>query len=153
MSCGVGGDAPGPSAKILAGFLRGRWSIAAVAGIATIFCRSRDDPAAANPATPLLTLHWTFSAKRASVAVTDSGPDGSLLSPASARGPSRGVRRRYLSDRGKAVAARMPLLHWRDDALHEHFRLTAAKLSSVPVRVHRPRRAIGASAILQVQPL
>ena len=38
--------------------------------------------------------------------------------------------------RGKAVPARMPLLHWRDNALHEHFRLTAARLSSAPVRVH-----------------
>ena len=47
----------------------------ALAGIAEIFCRCRDDPAAANPAIPLLTLCWTFSAKRASAVVTDSEPD------------------------------------------------------------------------------
>ena len=46
----------------------------ALAGIATIFCRCRDDPAAVNPAIPLLTLRWTFPAKRASVVVTDSEP-------------------------------------------------------------------------------
>src|SRR5262249_12864446 len=46
------------------------------AGTAAIFGRSRDDPAAAKPATPLLTLRWTFSAKRACVVVTDSKPDG-----------------------------------------------------------------------------
>src|SRR5215813_12697044 len=45
------------------------------AGTAAIFGRSRDDPAAANPATPLLTLRWTFSAKRACVVITDSEPD------------------------------------------------------------------------------
>src|SRR5262249_19739893 len=39
-----------------------------------IFCRCRDGPAAANPAIPLLTLRWTFPAKRASVVVTDSEP-------------------------------------------------------------------------------
>jgi len=46
-----------------------------MARIAAIFCRSRDDPAAANPATPLLTLRWTFPAKRACVVVTDSEPE------------------------------------------------------------------------------
>jgi len=55
--------------------LCGRWSIAEMAGLAAIFCRSRDDPAAANPATPLLTLRWTFPAKRASVVVTHSEPN------------------------------------------------------------------------------
>ena len=46
-----------------------------MAGIAAIFGRSRDDPAAAIRATPLLNLRWTFLAKRASVVVTDSEPD------------------------------------------------------------------------------
>jgi hypothetical protein len=36
------------------------------------FFRSKDAPPAANPATPLLSLRWTLSAKRACVAVTDS---------------------------------------------------------------------------------
>jgi hypothetical protein len=39
----------------------------ALAGIAAIFCRCRDDPAAANPAIPLLTLRWTFRVRRVSV--------------------------------------------------------------------------------------
>jgi hypothetical protein len=47
------------------GAARGR--MLALAGIAAIFCRGRDDPAAANPAIPLLTLRWTFPAGRASV--------------------------------------------------------------------------------------
>src|SRR5205823_7740501 len=38
--------------------------------------RSKDDPAGAKPATPLLSLRWTLRAKRASVVVTDSKPDG-----------------------------------------------------------------------------
>jgi hypothetical protein len=39
-----------------------------------MFCRCRDDPAAANAAISLRTLRWTFPAKRASVVVTDSEP-------------------------------------------------------------------------------
>jgi hypothetical protein len=46
----------------------------ALAGIAAMFCRCRDDPAAANPAIPLLSLRWTFPAERACVVVTDSEP-------------------------------------------------------------------------------
>src|SRR5439155_14683511 len=48
------------------------WSsicIAEMARTAAIFCRSKDDPAAANPATPLLSLRWTLSAKRACVVI------------------------------------------------------------------------------------
>jgi hypothetical protein len=44
----------------------------ALAGIAAIFCRCRDDPTAANPATPLHTLCWTFSAKRCLLAAAVS---------------------------------------------------------------------------------
>src|SRR5262249_5656337 len=61
------------------------------AGTAAIFGRSRDDPAAAKPATPWLTLRWTFSAKRACVVVTDGKLDGFAPLPASARGPPRGL--------------------------------------------------------------
>jgi Protein of unknown function (DUF3489) len=39
------------------------------------FFRSKDDPPAAKPATPLLTLRWTLSAKRACVVITDTEPD------------------------------------------------------------------------------
>src|SRR5262249_15080457 len=66
--------------------------VLALAGIATIFCRCRDDPAAVNPAIPLLTLRWTFPAKRASVVVTDS-ESGRLapLPPPSALWPPWGL--------------------------------------------------------------
>src|SRR5215831_21394387 len=67
------------------------------AGTAAIFGRSRDDPAAANPATPLLTLRWTFSAKRACVVIPDSEPDRLDSSPPPAPMGLRGV---------SAVAAR-----------------------------------------------
>ena len=33
--------------------------------------RSEDDPPAAKPATPLLSLRWTFRAKRACVVITE----------------------------------------------------------------------------------
>ena len=37
--------------------------------------RSEDDPSAAKPATPLLSLRWTCRAKRACVVITDAEPD------------------------------------------------------------------------------
>src|SRR6266516_4431592 len=43
--------------------------------LARDFCRSKDEPPAAKPATPLLTLRWTLSAKRACVVITDIEPD------------------------------------------------------------------------------
>src|SRR5262245_4608261 len=59
--------------------------VAAPAGSrCAIFCRCRDDPAAGNPAIPLLTLRWTFPAKRASVVAWTASLAGLLLSPASA---------------------------------------------------------------------
>src|SRR6266566_4727949 len=73
------------------GCLRGRWSIAEMARIARDFCRSKDDLAAAKPATPLLSLRWTLSAKRACVWSRTPSQIGSLLSPASADGPPRGL--------------------------------------------------------------
>jgi hypothetical protein len=39
------------------------------------FCRSKDAPPVATPATPLLTLRWTLSANRACVVITDTEPD------------------------------------------------------------------------------
>src|SRR5215217_318351 len=60
LSCGVWKRSSGLSQDVSRDALRGRWSIAERAGNCRDFCRSRDDPAAANPATPLLTLRWTF---------------------------------------------------------------------------------------------
>ena len=65
-----------------------------LAGIAATFCRCRDDPAAANPAIPWLTLRWTFPAKKASVVVTDSEPHWPPSShPGSCRHRSTAPRR------------------------------------------------------------
>src|SRR5215467_9317663 len=53
-------------------FLHGRWPSCGVAEKARIgrdLFRSEDDPPAAKPATPLLSLRWTFRAKRACVVV------------------------------------------------------------------------------------
>src|SRR6266511_4123533 len=109
-----------------------------MARIVAILCRSRDDPAAANRATPLLTLRWTFPAKRASVVVTDSKPDGLLLSP----------RQRPVGLRGVwVVAARCCA-----DALERSFACPSAKVRE-PVRrgLHpesvRRRAAVGSPAI------
>jgi len=51
-----------------------------------MFCRCRDDPAAANAAISLRTLRWTFPAKRASVVVTDSEPGRLAPLPRQRRG-------------------------------------------------------------------
>src|SRR3981081_3780748 len=73
------GDAARPRARTSAGVLARtlvielpslRWQ-----ELPRFFCRFRDDPAAAHPATPLLTWRWTFPAKRACVVVTDSEPE------------------------------------------------------------------------------
>src|SRR6516225_815348 len=65
---------PGSSASVL----HGRWPSCGVAEKARIgrdLFRSEDDPPAAKPATPLLSLRWTFRAKRACVVITDAEPD------------------------------------------------------------------------------
>src|SRR5262245_14959237 len=59
---------PGSSASVL----HGRWPSCGVAEKARIgrdLFRSEDDRPAAKPATPLLSLRWTFRAKRACVAL------------------------------------------------------------------------------------
>src|SRR5262245_53874443 len=64
---------PGSSASVL----HGRWPSCGVAEKARIgrdLFRSEDDPPAAKPTTPLLSLRWTFSAKRACVVITDAEP-------------------------------------------------------------------------------
>jgi hypothetical protein len=65
---------PGSSASVL----HGRWPSCGVAEKARIgrdLFRSEDDPPAAKAATPLLSLRWTFRAKRACVVITDAEPD------------------------------------------------------------------------------
>src|SRR5215813_6205802 len=65
---------PGSSASLL----HGRWpscGVAEKARIGRALFRSADDPPAAKPATPLLSLRWTFRAKRACVVITDAEPD------------------------------------------------------------------------------
>src|SRR5262249_888310 len=49
-------------------------------------------PAAAKTATPLLTLRWTLSAKRACLVVTDSKPDGFAPLPRQRLWASAGFR-------------------------------------------------------------
>jgi hypothetical protein len=58
--------------------------------LAAISRRSSDDPSAANPATALLTLRWTFGAKRASVVVVDAEPDRLAPLPRQRRWASAG---------------------------------------------------------------
>jgi hypothetical protein len=70
------------------------------------FLPIQDDSAAAKAITPLLTLRWTFRAKGACVWLRIPSLNGSLLSPASADGPPRGL------GGGGALLRR----HWRDVA-------------------------------------
>jgi hypothetical protein len=79
---------PGSSASAL----QGRWPSFDVAKKARIdrdlFFRSEDHRPAAKPATPLLSLRWTFRAKRACVVITDADLTGLLLSARHADGLS-----------------------------------------------------------------
>ena len=80
---------PGSSASVL----HGRWPSCGVAEKARIgrdLFRSEDDPRAAKPSTPLLSLRWTFRAKRACVVITDTSLTGLLLSPRQRRSASAG---------------------------------------------------------------
>src|SRR5207253_11468221 len=66
------------SAGIFSSVLHRRWPSCGVAEKARIgrdLFRSEDDPPAAKPATPLVSLCWTFRAKRACVVITDAEPD------------------------------------------------------------------------------
>src|SRR6266545_5908609 len=55
--------------------MRRSWPSSGIRTNCRDFFRSKDDPPAAKPATPLLTLRWTLSAKRACVVITDTEPD------------------------------------------------------------------------------
>src|SRR5262249_52515658 len=54
------------------------------AGNGRDFCRSKDDPSAVKPTTPLLSLGWTLRPHRACVWARTPTLSGSLLFPASA---------------------------------------------------------------------
>src|SRR5262252_5175520 len=62
---------PGSSASVVGH----HGGVAEKARIGRALFRSEDDPPAAKPATPLLSLRWTFRAKRACVVITDAEPD------------------------------------------------------------------------------
>src|SRR5262249_6581737 len=84
--------------------------------------RSEDDPPAAKPATPLLSLRWTFRAKRACVVITDAEPD--RLAPLTPPAPI-GLRGVWV------VAARCcasPPARCSADALERSFACPSAKL-------------------------
>ena len=79
LSCGVGDTQLGAgfcrdSASVLHG-RRPSCGVAEKARIGRDLFRSEDDPPAAKPATPLLSLRWTFRAKRACVVIKDAEPD------------------------------------------------------------------------------
>ena len=63
----------------------------ALAGNAAIFCRCRDEPAAANPTIPLPHFALDFSRKESVCGSRTASLAGLLLSPASAPWPPRGL--------------------------------------------------------------
>jgi len=110
LSCGAGDTQLGPGSQHPAPS-RTRWS--------------KDNPAAAKPATPLRSLRWTFRAKRACVVITDAEPD--RLAPLTPPAPIglRGVC---------VVAARCctnPLARCCADALERSFACPSAR----PIRL------------------
>src|SRR5262245_61296106 len=123
---------PGSSASVL----HGRWPSCGVAEKARIgrdLFRSADDPPAAKPATPLLSLRWTFRAKRACVVITDAEPD--RLAPLTPPAPI-GLRGVWV------VAARCcasPPARCCADALERSFACPSAKLRAPSRRGLHPR--------------
>src|SRR6516165_4072780 len=115
---------PGSSASVL----HGRWPSCGVAEKARIgrdLFRSEDDPPAAKPARPLLSLRWTFRAKRACVVITDAEPD--RLAPLTPPAPI-GLRGVWV------VAARCCA-----DALERSFACPSANLRAPSRRGLHPR--------------
>src|SRR5215470_16611463 len=110
LSCGTGDTQLGPGGQHPAPS-RTRWS--------------KDDPPAAKPATPLLSLRWTFRAKRACVVITDVEPD--RLAPLTPP-PPIGLRGVWV------VAARCCA-----DALERSFACPSAKLRAPSRRGLHPR--------------
>src|SRR6516225_7318089 len=115
---------PGSSASVL----HGRWPSCGVAEKARIgrdLFRSEDDPPAAKPATPLLSLRWTFRAKRACVVIADAEPD--RLAPLTPPAP--------IGLRGVWVAAARCCA----DALERSFACPSANLRAPSRRGLHPR--------------
>jgi hypothetical protein len=125
VSCEVGDAQLGLGPRSQQGRLCGPWSRGASLrwqALPRFSARSRDDPAATKPATPLLTLRWTFPAKRASVVVTDSKPDGfAPLPPPAPCGPPRGL------GGGGAMLCR----HDREECLHVQAQTRANRQGAV----------------------
>src|SRR5262249_14682754 len=95
--------------------------------------RSEDDPPAAKPATPLLSLRWTFRAKRACVVITDAEPD--RLAPLTPPAPM-GLRGVWV------LAARYcasPPARCCADALERSFACPSANLRAPSRRGLHPR--------------
>src|SRR5262249_23927330 len=95
--------------------------------------RSEDDPPAARPATPLLSLRWTLRAKRACVVITDAEPD--RLAPLTPPAPI-GLRGVWV------VAARYcanPPARCCADALERSFACPSANLRAPSRRGLHPR--------------
>src|SRR6516165_8930183 len=125
LSCGVGDTQLGAG---FCGDLHGRWPSCGVADKARIgrdLFRSEDDPPAAKPATPLLSLRWTFRAKRACVVIADAEPD--RLAPLTPPAPI-GLRGVWV------VAARCCA-----DALERSFACPSANLRAPSRRGLHPR--------------
>src|SRR5207302_4298222 len=115
---------PGSSASVL----HRRWPSCGVAEKARIggdLFRSEDDRPTAKPATPLLSLRWTFRAKRACVVITDAEPDRLAPLPPPAPMGLRGVW---------VVAARCCA-----DALEKSFACPSANLRAALRRGLHPR--------------
>src|SRR5262249_48185453 len=114
----------------------GRWpscGVAEKARIGRALFRSEDDPPAAKPATPLLSLRWTFRAKRACVVITDAEPD--RLAPLTPPAPI-GLRGVWV------VAARYcasPPARCCADALERSFACPSANLRAPSRRGLHPR--------------
>src|SRR5262249_6411669 len=123
---------PGSSASIL----HGRWPSCGVAEKARIgrgLFRSEDGRPAAKPATPLLSLRWTFRAKRACVVSTHAEPD--RLAPLTPPAPL-GLRGVWV------VAARCcasPPARCCADALERSFTCPSANLRAPSRRGLHPR--------------
>src|SRR5205807_6484479 len=101
--------------------------------------RSKDDPAVAKPATPLLSLRWTLRAKRACVVITGTEPDRLSSSPPPAPMGLRGVwvvAARCCADPGAIFGA---------DALERSFACPSAKVRA-PVRRRLHPRSVGRRA-------
>jgi hypothetical protein len=123
---------PGSAASAL----HGRWPSFGVAGKAPSgrdLFRSEDEPPATKPATPLLSLRWTFRAKRACVVITDAEPD--RLAPLAPPAPM-GLRGVWVM---AARCCASPAARCCADALERSFACPSANLRAPSKRGLHPR--------------